>query len=51
MNMQQPAATAQEAQTRTLLTALSLIIAGSLVTGIAGTWWILAGVPALALLG
>jgi O-antigen ligase len=51
MNMLQPAATAQEAQTRTLLTAWSLLIIGSLLTGLAGNWWFLAGIPALALLG
>lgn len=40
-----------EQQTRILLTGFATIVVASLLVGIAGNWWFLAGLPAAVLLG
>ena len=43
--------TLADLQTRNLLIGFSAIVVLSLLVGIAGNWWFLAGIPALALYG
>ena len=43
--------TSTEPQTRNLLIAFSIVLVASLLTGVAGYWYFLAGIPALALYG